>query len=174
MASKPDASTKRPRNAFFLHTSNVLGVYEVCVGYKNTRGKIAPLTASKQNADVKIPFGPLTSCEYRERKVGEEVVEEFKFGNIRKDAMALPLSILNNIEFGLNDFCRKVTNLTNDKRKALTLYLDIINSSENFVHHREGFHHASGLRLDGDGVTEGSIVAAGGTLEEFEQFVELA
>ena len=117
MTSKP--GTKRLKNAFFLHASNVLGLYEVNVGYKNTKGDIHPLTASKQNAKVKISFGPPTSCVLQERKVGEEVWKEYKFQNSRKQSVALRDSILNNLEFAINDFSRKITAMVVENKKQL-------------------------------------------------------
>ena len=171
----PPGCPTRPRNAWFLHVNNVLGVYEVCVGYKNTKQKVTPLTASNQKASVKIPFGPPVKCEYRERKAGQDIVREFKFENQRRESIALGETIFNNLEFGVNSFSKFVTSMyVNNKKELLALYLTMINCSENFVHHREGTHSTLGLSLnDGSGVVEGSLAAAGGSVEDFQKFLTI-
>ena len=166
----------RQRKFFFLHVSNVLGIYDVSIGYRTTKGVIQPLSACRQSASVKIPFGPVNSCEFRERNVGvEETVKEFKFVNNRSQTVALQDSLLNNLEFKVHDFSRKVTEMFVEKKKnLLAIYVSMINNTENFVNHRDEFHDPDGFQLNGGGVSKASIVAAGGSLEEIRQFVKAA
>ena len=171
----PTPGSKRQKNAFFLHSSNILGVYEVNVGYKTTKGDIHPLSASKQNAQVKVSFGPPVSCEFQERKVDGEIIKEFKLVNNRRQSVALKDTLLNNLEFIVNDFSRKITAMViEDKKKLLALYLSKINQSESFVHHRDEIHDSCGFELSSGEGSGQDIVDAGGSVEEFKQFVKVA
>ena len=49
----------RSRKSYFFYISSVLGSYSLHVGYKNTNNIVQPLSASVQNAPVKLPFGPV-------------------------------------------------------------------------------------------------------------------
>ena len=170
------SNPKRERNSFFLYVCNVLGTYELHVGYKTSKGDIVPLSNSKQCAKVKIPIGPPTECEFRVRNIAsDEMIAEYKFTNSRRQSVALKDSLLNNVDFGINNFTRKITGFTLEgKKKLLAIYLSLINFTGDFVHHRESIHDSNGFLLTGDGVTANSLLEAGGSIEDFEQFVELA
>ena len=168
---------KRKRNSFFFFVSNVIGTYELQVGYKTSKGDIQPLSTSKPRAPVKIPFGPPTECEFRVRtETGkEEPVTEFKFVNKRKQSVALKDCLLNNVEMGLSNFSRKITALTVEgKKKLLGLYLSLLNFSVDFTHHRESVHDSKGFVLNGGGVNIKDLQDAGGSVEDYDQFVDFA
>ena len=168
------SDAKRPRNAWFLDMSNVLGVYQVDIGYKNTKGEISPFSTSKRNAYVKRPFGPPVKCEYRVKSTGNEIEGEYKFVNNHKDTAVLPDSLLNNFDIGTNTFIRKVNLFRSDNKKdLLAKYLTLILHSDKFVHHSEELHSSDGFLLDGTGVTEAQLVTAGGSLDDYNDFVKV-
>lgn len=163
---------KRQRNSMFLYVSNLLGTFEVNVAYKTTKTEIQALSANKFGDNFKLPFGPPTTCEYLVRNKNENV---FKFTNQRKQTVAMKDTLLNNLQFGVNDFSRKVTALTTGgKNKLLALYLSLINKSESFIHHRPGVHDNNGDVLSAAGEEGTCIVDNGGSVEEYQQFLKIA
>lgn len=157
MSGKKVKGTKtlRQRNSIFFYVSNVLGCYELCVGYKNTKGVVQPLSASQQAASIKVPFGPLKSCEFRKRNISvDELLEEFKFVNSKLKILSMPASLLNNLEFQDGEFSRKVTELyVGKKKELLAKYLTLINQTKEFINHEEDIHDSDGMLLSGDGLT---------------------
>ena len=151
-----------------------MGTHEVSVVYKSTRGIAQPLSASNQNSSVKIPFGPPSGCELRVRKDGDKTVSEFKFKNLRHQSVALQDTLLNNLLPGVTPFSQKITSLCIDKRKLLSVYLSFINSCEDFIHHRDEIHSPDGFLLSDGEKSLVSISGAGGSLEDFREFVMLA
>ena len=170
--SRFGGTPKRKRNSCFFYVSNVLGTYELHVGYKTSKSVIQPLSNSKASAPVKVPFGPPTSCEYLMRNLpGGESIAEYKFTNNRSQTVALKDTLLNNMEFGVSNFARKVTSMTVEgKKKLLALYLSQVNFCEHFIYHREGVHDSDGIA---GGEVLGRITDAGGSLEDLRKFVEL-
>ena len=170
---------KRQKNFFFFHVSNVLGTYNLSVGYRTTKFVIQPLSASKQGVAVKIPFGPVSECKIVERKesIEDEPKQEFKFVNAKNQTKLMKNVPLNNLEFSLSDFSRKVTQMcVENKKTLLAVYLSAINNSDGFILHKEDKHDSDGFLLTGGaGVSaEDTISKQGGTLDEYREFVRLA
>ena len=169
---------KRPRNFFFLYVSNVLGTYNLSVGYKTTKGEIQPLSSSSQSTIVKAPFGPVNYCKIIERResIEEDPKKDFKFVNKKCQFKVMKNIPLNNLEYSLSEFSRKITQMcTENKRELLALYLSVINKSEDFIYHRQEDHDKDGFPLNGSGqATIEGIAAAGGTLDDYKDFVKLA
>ena len=168
---------KRQRNAFFLYVCNILGTHELQVGYKTTKQIVHPLSLLKKGAPVKVPFGPPTECRFEvKNRTSDEPVAEFVFKNKRNQSIALKDSILNSVEFHVNNFTRKITALVTveNKKSLLSLYLTLLNRTENFVHHRSGVHELRGFLINGDGITEQTLIDAGGSVEDFDEFVRFA
>ena len=163
---------RRAKNAWFLGVTNVLGVYQVDIGYKTTKNIIQPFSTCKKNAYIKRPFGPPVKGEYRIQSISGEEVGQFKFVNNRNENAVLPATIMNNLLVGVNNFSRKVTDMyVNNKRDLLVKYLSSLLHSDKFVHHNEETHNVNGFRVDGSGVQEPDLVAAGGSLEDFRIFI---
>ena len=168
---------KRPRNAWFLATASVLGVHQMDIFYKNTKGDIGPYSPGSRNASVKIPFGPPVLCEYSVKTVEGAAVGEFKFFNKRRQSAELPEGILYSLGYGsgVTAFSRKVTDIFTDKTSnLLALYLTLLPHSEQFVHHNEELHNKEGFMTDGSGMQERDLVAAGGSLQEFRELAKVA
>ena len=167
---------RRPRNSYFFHVFKIAGVFQLHVGYKTSKLVIRPLSSSKPEANVKIPFGPVTSCVYRTRCLGtDEEVSEFKLSNNRRQDVAIRDSLLNNLQLGDDNFNKQITSFSTGKgsRKALALYLSVINRSEGFVYHKEGVHEKNGLFVGDYSATE-EFSDAGGNIEELEKFIASA
>ena len=168
---------KRQRNSIFFYVSNLLGTHELNVAYKNTKVDIQPLSASYSGAPIKRPFGPPSACEYRVKNTDEHV---FKFTNARKQSVEIKDSLLNNLQFGVDDFSRKITSLTTSgQNKLLAHYISLINKSEGFIHHRNGLHDPNGFLIsEGDDESPSSphqhIVDIGGSIEDLKEFVAMA
>ena len=169
---------KRQKNFFFLHVSNVLGTYNLSVGYRTTKCVIQPLSASKQGANVKVPFGPVSECRIVERKesIEDEPKQEFKFVNFKNQTKLMKNVPFNNVEFSLSDFSRMVTQMCLENKKTLlAVYLSAINKSDGFIHHKEDVNDSDGFVLTGaGGATMEDVLKLGGTLQEYREFVRLA
>ena len=168
---------KRPRNAWSLAVTNVISVFQVDIFYKNTKGDIGPFKSpsSQKNAAVKIPFGPPTQCEYRMKKGVGGSVGEYKFSNKKGESCAFPETLLNNFEFEVNGFSKRVTKMVvEDKKELLALYLTALPHSENFIHHNEETHSSDGFSADDSGVQIVKLIAAGGSLEDYKEFIKSA
>ena len=172
MSGKRAKVAKRQRNSFFFYVSNVLGCYQLGVGYKNTKGTVSPLSITRQGASIKAPFGHLRSCEHRVKNISpEEPGGEFKFLNTKMQSTCFPVTLLNNLEFKECDFGRKVTAFYVEKRlNVLALYLSLMNKAEGFIDHDDEAHDKHGLKRDGGD----SLEALGGTVAEFQDFLKAA
>jgi hypothetical protein len=171
----PDA--KRPRNAWFLRVTKILGTAQLEIGYKSTRGDESPFSNSKPGTAAKVPFGPPVKCEYSRKKVGDDDVGEFKFTNKRRETALFRESVLNNfnVSNGVNILSKRITSLVVDKKqKLLALFLSLLPHTSGFVHHREEFHDENGFSLDGSGIQEGDLINNGGTLKQFLELVDAA
>ena len=167
---------KRRRSALFFHTSNILGVYEMHVGYKSAKGNIQPLSIAKHGSRINIPFGPPVKCQYsvRSSKDGNDF-GMLTFHNIRKQIVEKPASLLNSLEFAEDRFSKKVTSLTVEgKKELLMLYLSKLNFVEGFVYHREGIHSPYGSVIGETSDEEKEFQDMGGSMSEFKYFVMYA
>ena len=72
---------KRPKNAWYMRITKVIDVFQMDLGYKDTKNTSGPYSSSPHNMAVKVPWGPSTACQYRVRKVKEGSVKECKFTN---------------------------------------------------------------------------------------------
>ena len=175
MTSKVEV--KRPRNAWFFYVTNVMGVNQLEIGYKNTEGDIGPFSLSKKNISVKVPFGPPNLSEYRVRTVGNsgDSVGEFKFVNKRNEVATFAETILNHFESGIDMFSKKVTSLIiENKKDLLVLYLTIMQHSATFVFFVEDVYDNDGIHLDGFGIQESRLLTSGGSLEDYRSFLKVA
>ena len=161
----------RSRKSYFFYISSVLGSYSLNVGYKNTINIVQPMSASVQNAPIKIPFGPVKECIYRERNVESgETVCEFKFVNARNQSVAIQDTLVNNLEFEVTDFSRAVTELyVENNKKLLALFVSQINKCEDFVNHHEESHDPDGFKLGEVDKGIKTLEAAGGSIALFRQ-----
>ena len=167
---------KRQRSSVFFHVSNILGIYELHVGYKTAKENIQPLTSSKQGSQIKIPFGPPIRCQFSLKKTKEgEDIEILTFYNVRKQIVEKPASLLNGMEFVDNRFSRKITSLTVEgKKELLMFYLSKLNFVEGFVYHREGIHSPHGFEIEESLNEERGFQEMGGSLSEFRQLITYA
>ena len=169
------SKAQRPKNAWFVYCARVEDSYELSLGYKDTKGTVAPYSSSKKNATVKIPWGPPTECEYRVRKENGETVKEFKFCNSRKEVVGCNEILLNNLEQNVNAFTQKITELAvGNKKKLLANYWSVTQTCKGFVYHNGEIHEDNGMRKDGQGVTTAVIEENGGSLAELIDFVKNA
>ena len=169
----PSKTLKRPRNSYFFHIFRVSGVFQLHAGYKTTKLVLRPLSLSKPEANVKIPFGPVSSCAHRTKNLGsDEEISEFKLSNNRRQDIAFKDTLLNNMQLGDNSFNKLVTSLSTGKgnRKALALYISLINRSEEFIYHKEGVHAKNGFFLDDSSVDE-QLRDVGGSIDELMEFI---
>ena len=166
----------RSRKSYFFYVSCVLGSYSLMVGYKSTRSYVQPLSASPQNAPIKVPFGPVKDCTYRERNIASgESVFEFKFVTARNQSVAIQDTLVNNLEFEVTDFSRAVTELyVENNRKLLAMFVSQINNCEDFVNHREEGHDPDGFKVSEGEKGIKTLEAAGGSIALFKQFVKVA
>ena len=92
----PSKTPKRPRNSYFFHIFRVSGVFQLHAGYKTSKLVLRPLSPSKPEANVKIPFGPVSSCAHRTKNLGsDEEISEFKLSNNRRQDIAFKDTLLN-------------------------------------------------------------------------------
>ena len=166
---------KRPRNSWSLAITDVMGVYQMNIFYKSTRGDIGPYSQSPKSTKVKLPFGPPVMCEYSLQQGVDGAVGEFVFMNKIKQRGVFPETCLNNLETGISAFSRMITKLCVEKRRSLlSKYLSLLQHSENFIHHHEEFHTTDGTLLDGTGIQEEDLKTDGGTIEEYRDILIMA
>ena len=166
---------KRPRNSWALAITNVSGVHQMNIFYKSTKGEIGPYSQSHKNVKVKLPFGPPVLCEYNVKQGDDGSVGNFVFTNKSNQRGLFPESCLNNFETGVCEFSRKITRLCVEKKqKLLSMYLSLMQHSENFLHHQEEFYTTEGCLVDGTGVQEEDLKTEGGTMEEYRDMLRMA
>ena len=172
------SKARRPKNSWHMVTSSVMGVYQVNIIYRSTKGDCGPYSSSPQCVRAKVPWGPPVSCEYRLRKDTKsgEVEKEFRFVNKRHESANFSEKLLNNIktEKAVAAFGQRVTSLaTSEKKDLLANYLTLLQHAKDFIHHSTG-HDEDGFSLDGKGVTLKDLEENGGSLAELRSFVEVA
>ena len=164
---------KRPKNGWFLFPSKVGEQFQVDIGYKTTTGKIGLYSSSPQSSSVKIPWGPPVKCVFIVRRSGDSVVNEYKFSNGRREAVAFDEVILNSLECGVNPFTQKIVSMCVKGYKILLAnYLTLVQHSAAFIHHRDMQHDEDGFMKDGSGLTEKTLEENGGCLSDYREFVE--
>ena len=69
---------------------------------QDSRGFIRPMSSSKLKSPVKIPFGPVSNCEFVQysNDVGD-VVGTFKLHNEKNLVTSFDACMLDNLRFGL-------------------------------------------------------------------------
>ena len=89
--------------------------------------------------------------------------------------MEFNVNILNLFTLGVTPVNQMMTNMkTIKKLELLSHFLSLVTRSKEFGLHRPEMFSEEGFRLDGNGVTEQVLEAAGGTLEEYKAFLNLA
>ena len=165
---------RRPKNAWFLFSSKVGDQFQIDIGYKTSSGVVGGYSSSPQNARVKIPWGPPTKCDFNIRRSGDEVVKEFKFFNRRHESASFDEVILKMLEGGVQPFSQKVTSLcVQGQKKLLSNYLTLVQSSSEFIFHREMIHDEDGFMMDGSGVSVKDLEDNGGSVTEYRDFLKL-
>ena len=158
-----------------MTVTKVNKVYELTIMYRNTRGLVSPFSKSKQNDHIKIPWGTPTMCEYILPTGEEEGCGSFVFNSRRRDSAKFSLSEFSSFEEGKNMFAKQVAGMIVDgKQSLLALYLACMVHSSEFVHHREGFHTSEGFQLQGYDEVLSSVVKFGGSLADYQNFINLA
>ena len=110
--------------------------FQVDIGYKTTTGKIGLYSSSPQSSSVKIPWGPPVKCVFIVSRSGDSVVNEYKFSNGRREAVAFDEVILNSLECGVNPFTQKIVSMCVKGYKILLAnYLTLVQHSAAFIHH---------------------------------------
>ena len=166
---------KSTRTGWFLEVTSVEGVADLGLIYKNARRELAPYSAAKQNAHVKLPWGTPVKCEYISSKNGDELSGQFKFSNKRRETATFNLSQLNSFDGGVNAFSKRITAIVTQKRECLlAIYLSLLPHMRGFAQHREGVHSECGFLLDESGVKEDDVVKQGGSMDELKAFVKAA
>ena len=165
----------RARTRYWFSSSSLLGVYEVGVMKQDSRGFIRPMSSSKLKSPVKIPFGPVSNCEFVQysNDVGD-VVGTFKLHNEKNLVTSFDACMLDNLRFGVNPFTQKITSLSLAHKNLLAIYLARINYCECFIYHVDGIHDMDGLPIANYEEVVCMIKKAGGTLEDYRKFVNLA
>jgi len=165
---------QRPMNAWFLFSSKVDGVYQFNIGYKNSRNVFGGYSTSPQNEVNKIPWGSPVRCDFVVKRSKEnDVVRMFKFRNAKLESASFDLLIFNmKVGGDMSNFSDKVISLcVEQKEKLLALYLTLSSHSLGFNHHREFIHTEKGVRVDGDGPNLEDILKLGGSIEEYNEFI---
>lgn len=165
---------QRPMNAWFLFSSKVDGVYQFNIGYKNSRNVFGGYSTSPQNEVNKIPWGSPVQCDFVVKRSKEnDVVKMFKFRNAKLESASFDLLIFNmKVGGDMSNFSDKVISLcVEQKEKLLALYLTLSSHSLGFNHHREFIHTEKGVRVDGDGPNLEDILKLGGSMEEYNEFI---
>ena len=161
------SKARRPKNSWHMVTSKVMGVYQVNLIYRSSRGECGPFSSSPQCVTAKVPWGPPVSCEYRLRKDSQtgEIEKEFRFINKRRETSNFSAKLLNNIktETDVTAFGQRVTSLAiAEKKHLLANYLTLLQHAQHFIHHSSG-HDEDGFSLDGHGAGQHKKGSSGST-----------
>ena len=105
---------------------------------------------------------------------GDEVKREYKFYNRSHQSASFDEVILNMMIGGVNPFSQRVTSMCiQNKKKLLSNYLNIVQYSSDFIHHRDMIHDENGFLIDGSGTSVTDLEENGGSLIEFRDFVKV-
>ena len=175
------SKARRPKNGWFLFSTKVGEIYEISLGYKNSKGVAGPYSTSKHNALVKVPYGPPTNCHYKCRKGDDgEIIGEFVFKNSKRISAGCNESLFNNLEKDVNPFSQRIISLVvSGKKVLLANYFSATQCSKDFIHHNENYDD-DGLFIgalgayDKSTVTIEEIQGNEGSLAGLQEFTELA
>ena len=166
------SKAKRPKNAWFLFSTKVAQKFQIEIGYRPQTGGRGCFSSSHQSAPVKVPWGPPTVCPFNIRRNGDDSINEYLFINERNESAAFDEVILSSFEVGKTPFANKMVSLgVKNKKKLLSLYITLAQHSLGFVHHKESHHDVYGLMLDGSGIGIEDVIKEGGSLSDYEQFL---
>ena len=122
------------------------------------------------------PWGSVHDCSFFTEQSGHQETQDFfKFQNGSFVKKKFKLVELNSFFWEVNDFTSNVCELRQTgKDKLLALYLGLMTKSRRFNNHREGVFDDYGFRVDKTGATEEELKENGGSLEEYNKFLEKA
>ena len=170
-ASLSKKAPVRSRNSWFFLLTYLDNIFEFSLGYKYSDQTVTFFSAAKRNSVVKPPWDPPVQCQFRITSDKQVQTEWFRFENKHGSNQHLNVSLLNNLFPGESDFGRTCTSMVvNKKQELLALYMTLLPHSKGFSHHREDLHHASGIRVDGQGVGEQCLEKLDGSLKKFLEF----
>ena len=165
----------RARTRYWFSSSSILGVYEVGVMKQDSRGFIRPLSSNKLKSPVKIPFGPVSNCEFVQYSNDSgDIVGMFELHNEKNLVTSFDACMLDNLRFGANPFTQKITSLSLAHKNLLAIYLARINYCECFIYHEDSIHDKDGLPIANYEEVVCMITKAGGSLVDYREFVNLA
>ena len=168
------SKARRPKNNWFLYSSKVCDKYQINIGYKTSLNRVGAFSSSAQSDPVKVPWGPHTKCQLVVKSSGDEVIREYKFYNRSHQSASFDEVILNMMIGGVSPFSQRVTSMcVQNKKVLLTKYLDIVQFSSEFVHHRELIHDDDGFMIDGSGSSVKDLEDNGGSLIDYRDFVKV-
>ena len=166
----------RPSNAWFLFSSKLNSIYQIDIGYKNSRGKFGGYSSSPQNEVNKLPWGSPNRCEFvLKRSKEDNLVRKFKFRNVKQESASFDMVIFNmKIGGHESEFSNKVNSMCiQQKEKLLALYLTLVSHSESFVHHKVSIHDEMGFQIDGSGPTLSDLSELGGSIHDYQDFIRI-
>ena len=103
------------------------------------------------------------------------MTEYFTFSNVEGQKVDFSVGILNLFTAGVKPVYQALTQMRIEHKFDLIChYLNLVTRSKGFGLHRPDIHSLLGFRLDGAGVTEEALQQAGGSIEDYEKFVQIA
>ena len=157
---------------FFKFPKNL----QLLLVYKNYRGTLSLHSMTGARSNNRIPFGQIAKCEFYRKKDSEgEMTEYFTFSNVEGQKVDFSVGILNFFTAEVKPVYQALTQMRIEHKFDLIChYLNLATRSKDFGLHRPEIYSVLGFRLDGTGVTKETLQQAGGSVGEYENFLQMA
>ena len=169
----------RPRTAWFIVILSIEeGANELHVGWKYCDNSVGLYSSSPKGSSSRPAWGKVLECQFKNYSDDQGVQWghlKLKVGNWSKQKRAFKLAEFNPSLWEMNSLTSKILELRLEgKDELLALYLDLLVHARSFFHHDQDVHDENGFRKDEGGIKVEDLEEKGGTLEDFEEFVQKA
>ena len=176
MRRSTSSKAHRGRTSWFIIIVDVKGTKEMHLCWRYYDGRVGLFSSVGNSCKTRPGWGPVIDCSFETLQNGrKETHDYYKFQNRSFEKKSFKIDEWNNFLWEVNDLTNSMFEMRQaGKEKLLALYLSLMPKSKLFSNHKEGVLDNNGLRIDKTGVTEDSLKESGGSVEEFEEFLEKA
>ena len=138
---------------------------------RRSNGKIGPFSSAGSAAKRRPMWEAISQCEYKVENLGLNIKRVFEFKNVDNEIAPFRAEFMDPFMIATNPFTQKCTDLSLKKPRLLAAYLSLLSYSEQYCNYDGEIHHKNGMRKDGSGMGEVDLDGLGGSVIEYEAFV---
>ena len=133
---------------------------------------MGPYSSAPSASKQRPSWEPVNGCDYLDK--GDHTKTVFEFKNVGNEQARFRADLMAPLMVKVDQFTQILADLLVNKPRLLAAYLSLLSFSEGFSNHDSVVHETNGMRKDGEGFVAVSIEQLGGSMKDFEEFIEAA